>query len=95
MDYLSLCLIAKDEDEYLQEWLDYHILIGVERFYIYDNESKNPIRNLLTEYIDAGWVVVHEIKGTAVQVMAYQHCLQTYGENSKWIGFIDADEFIL
>ncbi|MAT42972.1 MAG: hypothetical protein CL609_11560 [Anaerolineaceae bacterium] len=95
MDYVSLCLIAKDEDEYLQEWLDYHILIGVERFYIYDNESKNPILDLLKDYIERGWVVVHEIKGTAVQVMAYQHCLQIYGENSMWIGFIDADEFIV
>ena len=39
MDYLSLCLICKDENDYLAEWLDYHILAGVERFYIYDDDS--------------------------------------------------------
>ena len=47
MDYLSLCLICKDENDYLAEWLDYHILMGVERFYIYDNESQVSLRETL------------------------------------------------
>jgi len=33
MDCLSLCLICKDENDYLAEWLDHHILAGVDRFY--------------------------------------------------------------
>jgi hypothetical protein len=32
MDNLSLCLIARDENEYISEWLDYHIFIGVNVF---------------------------------------------------------------
>jgi hypothetical protein len=95
LDTISLCLIAKNEDEYLQEWIDYHILIGVERFYIYDNESQLPIRKLLKAYVNSGIVIVHEVKGTAQQLIAYQHCLDTYRESSKWMGFIDADEFIV
>ncbi|PKO15731.1 MAG: hypothetical protein CVU39_09415 [Chloroflexi bacterium HGW-Chloroflexi-10] len=94
-DYLSLCLIVKDEDEFLQEWLDYHILLGVQRFYIYDNGSANSIRQLLKKYIESGWVIIHEINGKAMQLVAYNHCLMNYGKNSKWIGFIDADEFIV
>ena len=30
-----------------------------------------------------------------MQLFAYDHCLQTYGQESKWIGFIDTDEFIV
>jgi len=93
--YLSLCLIVKNENSYLQEWLDYHILLGVEHFWIYDNESIIPIRQTIKSYIDRGWVTVHSISGKSVQLFAYDHCLQTYGHVSKWIGFIDTDEFIL
>jgi tetratricopeptide (TPR) repeat protein len=93
--YLSLCLIVKDENSYLQEWLDYHIILGVEHFWIYDNESAIPVEETLRTYIDSGWVTVNTIKGHAMQIYAYDHCLRTYGSESKWIGFIDTDEFIV
>ena len=95
MDYLSLCLICKDENEYLPEWLDYHILMGVDRFYIYDNESQISLRKSLKEYIERGWVVVVDIPGKAMQLYAYDHCLQTFGIQSFWMGFIDTDEFLV
>ena len=95
MDYLSLCLICKDENDYLPEWLDYHILMGVDRFYIYDNESRVSLRTSLADYITRGWVIVMDIPGKAVQLFAYDHCLQTFGENTFWMGFIDTDEFLV
>jgi tetratricopeptide (TPR) repeat protein len=95
MDYLSLCLICKDENDYLPEWLDYHILMGVDRFYIYDNESRVSLRESLKEYIERGWVVVVDISGKAMQLYAYDHCLQTFGHLTFWLGFIDTDEFLV
>ncbi len=95
MDYLSLCLICKDENDYLPEWLDYHILMGVDRFYIYDNESRVSLRETLKDYIERGWVVVSDIPGKAMQLYAYDHCLQTFGANTFWLGFIDTDEFLV
>jgi len=95
VDYLSLCLICKDENDYLPEWLDYHILMGVDRFYIYDNESRISLRESLKDYIERGWVVVVDIVGEAMQVYTYDHCLQTFGSLTFWLGFIDADEFLV
>ena len=95
MDYLSLCLICKDENDYLPEWLDYHILMGVDRFYIYDNESRVSLRETLKDYIERGWVVVVDIPGKGMQLYAYDHCLQTFGPQTFWIGFIDTDEFLV
>ena len=95
MDYLSLCLICKDENDYLPEWLDYHILMGVDRFYIYDNESRISLRESLKDYIERGWVVVIDIVGKAMQLNAYDHCLQTFGPYTFWMGFIDTDEFLV
>lgn len=93
--YLSLCLIAKDENVYLKEWLDYHILLGVEHFWIYDNDSRVPLAVTIKEYIKKGWVTLNSIHGKAVQLYAYDHCIHTYGCYSKWIGFLDTDEFFV
>jgi tetratricopeptide (TPR) repeat protein len=95
MDYLSLCLICKDENDYLAEWLDYHILVGVERFYIFDNESRVSLRESLKDYIEKGWVVVVDAPGKGVQLFAYDTCLRMFGKNSRWIGFTDTDEFLV
>ena len=95
MDYLSLCLICKDENDYLPEWLNYHILMGVERFYIYDNDSQVSLRETLKDYIERGWAVVVDIPGKAMQLHAYDHCLQTFGPQTFWLGFIDTDEFLV
>lgn len=95
MDYLSLCLICKDENDYLPEWLDYHALMGVDRFYIYDNESSASLKESLKDYINRGWVVVVDIPGRAQQLAAYDHCLQVFGSNTFWMGFIDTDEFLV
>lgn len=95
MHYLSLCCIAKDEDEYLKEWVDYHSLIGVEHFYIYDNCSRISIAQTLAQEVARGLVTVIYTPGTSRQMIAYAHCLFEYGKASRWIGFVDVDEFIV
>lgn len=37
--YLAICAIAKDEGSYFSEWIEWHLKMGVEKFYIYDNGS--------------------------------------------------------
>jgi len=34
--YLSICAIRKNEAPYLVEWIEFHQIVGVERFYLYD-----------------------------------------------------------
>ena len=93
--YFSICCIVKDENDYLSEWLDYHRKIGVEHFYIYDNGSKSPIKDVIAALGYDEWVTVTRILGQSMQVKAYQHCIDNFGYNSRWIGFIDMDEFIV
>ncbi len=95
MFYLALCAIAKDENQYLREWVEYHRLAGVEHFFIYDNESAIPIKETLRHYIEAGIVTVHEIQGIERQMDAYDDCINTNRKTCRWIGFIDLDEFIV
>ena len=91
---VAVCCIVKDE-EYLPEWVDYHLTVGVQHFYIYDNESAIPVSETLKSYIKQGQVTVVPIAGKIQQMIAYGLCLKNYGQFCKWIAFIDADEFIV
>lgn len=93
--YLSICCIVKDENDYLAEWLDYHRKIGAEHFYIYDNGSKIPVREAIHALGYDAFVTVTSMPGQNMHVKAYQHCIDNFGYGSRWIGFIDMDEFIV
>jgi glycosyl transferase family 92 len=106
--YLSVCAIYRDEAPYLREWIEFHRLVGVERFFLYDNESVDHHRDVLAPYIEDGTVVLHDwhvIPGRRNQYrrrasilnpqrVAYNDCLRWHRRDSRWIAFIDVDEFL-
>ncbi|MDR2904393.1 MAG: glycosyltransferase family 92 protein [Helicobacteraceae bacterium] len=94
-NYLAICAIAKDEGVYFKEWIEYHLLVGAQKFYIYDNESSDDTKNVLQPYIDRGIVEYIYFPGKYMQLPAYKDCLTRYRFDSKWIAFIDIDEFIV
>jgi hypothetical protein len=93
--YLSLCAIIKNEGPYLQEWIEYHKMLGVEQFYLYDNESADNTQEVLEPYIDEGTVKYKFWPGHPVMIEALNDCLKTRKNESFWIGFVDPDEFIV
>lgn len=93
MHYLAVCVIVKDEDLYLREWVAYHALLGVEHFYIYDNGSASNQARCL-EGFEAGLFTFISWPGQEMQMPAYNHCLAHFGRDCRWIAFIDVDEFI-
>lgn len=93
--YLSMCCIVKDEDDYLEEWIRFHLKTGVEHFYIYDNDSKVPAREVIGRAGLSEYVTVTEMPGKSKLVPAYRHCLKKFGPYSRWISFLDMDEFIV
>ena len=38
---IAIVACVKNESRYIEEWLDYHYRIGVDKFYIYDNDSED------------------------------------------------------
>ncbi|MHA4846221.1 glycosyltransferase family 2 protein [Flavitalea antarctica] len=78
---VGICCIAKNEDRYLDEWVEHHLQIGVTRFYIYDNESTTRIATVLSGYIQKGIVKVEPFPGFKMQIKARKHCLANYGRN--------------
>jgi len=94
----SICLIIRDENEYLEEWLKWHIGQGVQHFYIYDHGSKQPVSEFIkaldSKITDMITVIDWSGSHDNAQPDAYNNCLRRFGKDNKWLGFIDADEHV-
>ena len=92
--YLSVCAIYKNEARYLAEWIEFHLLTGVEHFFLYDNNSTDDHRDVLAPYVHAGVVTVTDWPRFPPQLQAYAHCLDANRHDWRWMAFIDLDEFL-
>lgn len=93
--YLAVCAIAKNEGPYFQEWIEWHLSQGVEKFYIYDNESTDCTREVLHPYIESGVVEYQYFPGQKRQLAAYDDCFERHRFDTRWLAVIDLDEFIV
>ena len=92
----------RDDAAYLREWVEFHRLVGVERFYLYDNESRDDHRDVLEPYVDSGLVELTEwpvpvVGGTGRPsgiMRAFDDCIERHRRDSRWIAFLDIDEFL-
>ena len=92
--FLSLCCIIKNE-RYLEEFIMYYRLLGVEHFYIYDNESTQKISDRLNNSYFKKMCTIIDFPGKVQQLNAYNNCLKNYGNQTKWLIIVDGDEYIL
>jgi hypothetical protein len=84
----------RDEAPYLREWLEFHQIVGFERFFLYDNGSADAHEEVLAPYVERGTVSVEKWPGEVRQHEAFDHCLAVHAADARWIAFIDADEFL-
>ena len=93
--YLAVCAIAKNEGPYFQEWIEWHRKQGVEKFYIYDNESTDCTKEVLKPYIESGLVEYNYWPGQKQQLATYDDCFERHRLETRWLAIIDLDEFIV
>lgn len=100
---LAIGAIFQNEEAYLKEWIEFHKLVGVEHFYLYNNCSTDGYLSVLQPYIEEGvvelidWPIqamswnewIHE-----VQPAAYVNCVKYARSKTKWLALIDVDEFL-
>lgn len=93
--YLSVACIVKNEGPYIQEWIEFHRAVGVDRIFVFDNESQDNTRQILQPYIEDGFVKYIYFPGKTVQLHAYNLACKLCRRTSRWLALIDADEFLM
>jgi hypothetical protein len=100
MQTICLAAILRDEEPFLDEWLVYHKMIGIDHFFLYDDAPDLPLQKLLQPHADyitvIPWYYMHdERQGKNRQTKAYMHAVTEFSAGFEWITFIDGDEFIV
>ena len=95
--YLVLGAMFKNEGPYLEEWVRFHLERGVDHLYLYNNGSADGGEAALQPFIDAGSVSLFDwptpkIEGS--QMHAALDCLARARGTSRWMAFLDLDEFL-
>jgi Glycosyltransferase family 92 len=99
-NYLTICAIFRNEANWLAEWVEYHLLTGVDKFLLYDHRSSDDWQSVLAPYIQEGVVEVipwsHESEWIQLaQPRAYKDAIRRLKEKSTWVAFMDIDEFLV
>lgn len=90
---ISICGIFKNEAPFLKEWIEFHEMIGVEHFYLYNNNSEDLFGEVLQPYISRGLVTLIDWPYNQAQMKAYKNFYETYRHETQWVSFLDIDEF--
>ena len=85
-----ICAIALNEEKYIDEWIKYHIALGFQHIYIYDNSIEYSLKSK-----ESSVVTVIPFPGPEKQLQAYDIFVTTYKNKHKWAAFIDCDEFVV
>lgn len=93
MRFLSLLAIVRNEEDYIKEFIRFYRVNGVEHFYFYDNDSEIPLEEVLSDFKDI--CTITRIPGPRQQVIAYNHFVKNFADETEWVAVFDVDEYIL
>ena len=86
----AICCIAKNEDRYIHEWVDYHLKLGFDKIYIYCDDWECPLpdsKRIEKLYLNRGII--------SPQMPAYNHFLKFLAKGYDYVMFLDVDEFLV
>jgi len=84
---IALVCIAKNEDNYIKEWVDYHKKLGFDDIFIFENNWSSDLEDEK--------VITIKFNGEVKQVSAYNTFIDRFKYDYDWAAFIDVDEFIV
>ena len=84
---VALVCIAKNEDNYIEEWVNYNVKLGFDKIFIYQNDWRTNLEHPN--------VVKFENDGINKQRECYSHFIQTSNSEYDWAAFLDVDEFLV
>ena len=95
---IAICAIIKDEHRYLDEWLQYHLNLGFDEIWLYEDFGSLSHKDICKKYDN---VIINSMElfeshriNPKRQTILYKWFLEKYRDNYDWITFIDIDEFI-
>ena len=100
-----LCAIVKNENKYINEWLEHYKQLGFSKVILYDNNDINgeQIKHNFGKFVQVidyrgkhiSVNISVSLKNHGIQEQAYNDCYLNYASNYDWVAFFDIDEFLI
>lgn len=95
----TICAIAKHENAYINDWVNYHLALGIDHIYLYDNnEDDYPnVQNFIEQKKSVTIIpakTINDVEFCDWQVNRYNDFIENYSKLYDWCAFIDIDEYI-
>jgi hypothetical protein len=99
---IGACLLLQDKNQFIDEWIAYHRLLGIERVYIYLNEKDDSSLLRFRDYFDRDMVLPikwpfrspNRLPFSRMQSVQINDCLWRFRHFHDWLVFMDVDEFL-
>ena len=87
-----ICAIAKQENLYIKEFVEYYRNLGIKKIFLYDNNELNgeKFEEVLSDHINGGFVEINNYRGKlSPQREAYTDCYINNNNKFDWFAFYD------
>jgi hypothetical protein len=94
---ILLCTIAKQENKYIQEFIEHYRKLKIKKIIIYDNNDINGenFKDILKYDLEKNFVKIINYRGfEQAQKEALNDCYKRFNKKYHWIAFFDVDEFL-
>lgn len=102
---ICICQLIKDEQRYIEEWIDYYLELGISKFILFEDWNSTSHKEVLEKY--GNKIILHklldianesekmQLKGDNLrQFVVWQIFYRLYKDKFDCCLFIDPDEFI-
>lgn len=91
---LCACTMLWNQAHSIREWITYHSWLGVEKWFIYDNNSDDEIKDVIKDLDFEGYNVSRHVwPWIKTQEAGFSHCAIRARAECNWVSFMDVDEF--
>ncbi|TDO22363.1 glycosyltransferase family 2 protein [Pedobacter duraquae] len=88
--------VLRDEEKFLDEWLVYHKRLGINHFFLFDNDQKQNLGLYLQPHHTYTTVIPwFDSNAEKTQIQAFRIALKDYINEFEWVIFFDVDEFVV
>ena len=96
---ISMCLIIKMGNRFINDWLNYYNSLGVSKILIADNNDFKGeiVESIILKHISSKFVKIINLKGEKDirrQDFFYNYCYHLFKKEYDWIYNLDDDEFL-
>lgn len=94
----AICAILRNEHSYLKEWIDYHLSIGIDYIYLYEDVGDTH-EEICKEYDNVFLTPIKDFvtyeHSFAKQACVYDKFIEQHKDKITYAFFIDLDEFVM